>query len=195
MTNEKLGEQVSALLDGELSTDAAVEVLDALSWDDELRGRWERYQLVREAMRNSLPKYIGPDLAGGISRKLEAEPAILAPQRQPTRFHPALKPAAGLAVAASVALLTIAGLRSLTENSVPVSPVSVATVDQEVGAQSTAPVLASNPRTAPVSPSWEKAGPGVESTLNRYLVNHYEYASANGMKGMLPYVTIVGYEP
>ena len=37
------------------------------------------------------------------------------------------------------------------------------------------------------------AAPDAEARLNVYLVNHNEYAG-NGVRGVLPYVRIVGYQ-
>ena len=38
------------------------------------------------------------------------------------------------------------------------------------------------------------AQPTVESKLNRYLVNHSEYATQAGVGGVTPYATFVGYD-
>ena len=40
---------------------------------------------------------------------------------------------------------------------------------------------------------WSDVAPDAEARLNAYLVNHNEYAG-NGMRGVLPYVRIVGYQ-
>jgi hypothetical protein len=38
------------------------------------------------------------------------------------------------------------------------------------------------------------AQPTVESKLNRYLVNHSEYATQTAVRGVTPYATFVGYD-
>ena len=40
---------------------------------------------------------------------------------------------------------------------------------------------------------WSDAAPGAEARLNSYLVNYNEYAG-HGVRGVLPYVRIVGYQ-
>ena len=40
---------------------------------------------------------------------------------------------------------------------------------------------------------WSDVAPRAEARLNVYLVNHNEYAGI-GMRGVLPYVRIVGYQ-
>jgi len=42
--------------------------------------------------------------------------------------------------------------------------------------------------------TWNDARPGVEARLNGYLLTHNEYL-AGGVRGMLPYARIVGYDP
>ena len=41
---------------------------------------------------------------------------------------------------------------------------------------------------------WNRIEPAVEQRMNRYLVNHNEYAASRSMPGVMPYVRIVGYE-
>ena len=40
---------------------------------------------------------------------------------------------------------------------------------------------------------WADARPAVEARLNGYLLNHNEYL-AEGVRGMLPYARVVGYD-
>ena len=51
-------------------------------------------------------------------------------------------------------------------------------------------MLAAKPDNQPAG----KNGGLVDTRLNNYLVNHNNYASLNGMNGMLPYVRMVGYQ-
>jgi sigma-E factor negative regulatory protein RseA len=41
---------------------------------------------------------------------------------------------------------------------------------------------------------WHLDRPDLASKLDLFLVNHQEAAPAAGVKGMLPYATLVGYE-
>lgn len=42
---------------------------------------------------------------------------------------------------------------------------------------------------------WQLDHPELASKLDRFLVTHQATAPATGAKGMLPYATLVGYEP
>ncbi len=178
MMTDKLGEQLSALVDGEFPEKKTAALLETLESDKELQRRWERYQLIGDAIRHNLPAYVGPDLASRVSEALHDEPPLLTPRPGVREISSALRPAAGFAIAASVATLAVFGLRSLTEGD-------------------GSPVTGLNQQASAVEASgthWNLGQPAVESKLNRYLVNHYEYAPTNGMKGMLPYVTVVGHD-
>ncbi|MFZ0790332.1 MAG: hypothetical protein WAM94_12015, partial [Chromatiaceae bacterium] len=41
---------------------------------------------------------------------------------------------------------------------------------------------------------WGLNTPDLQSKLDLFLVNHQEAAPATGVKGMLPYATLIGYE-
>lgn len=70
-------EQISALMDDELSTDSLDYLFTAVKSDDNLGECWATYHLIGDVMRgNPLMK---PDLKQYLMQKLEAEPAVLAP--------------------------------------------------------------------------------------------------------------------
>ncbi|QXB31512.1 transcriptional regulator [Aeromonas sp. FDAARGOS 1405] len=70
-------EQISALMDGELSD---AEVLNELEMDSDLQDTWGRYHLIGDAMRGDLPVNLQLDLSDSIMTALEDEPTILAPK-------------------------------------------------------------------------------------------------------------------
>ncbi|MBL0625093.1 RseA family anti-sigma factor [Aeromonas jandaei] len=70
-------EQISALMDGELSD---AEVLNELEMDSGLQDTWGRYHLIGDAMRGDLPVNLQLDLSDSIMAALEDEPTILAPK-------------------------------------------------------------------------------------------------------------------
>ncbi|MFZ1574909.1 MAG: hypothetical protein WAT36_06700, partial [Chromatiaceae bacterium] len=49
-------------------------------------------------------------------------------------------------------------------------------------------------RTPEGNPRWHLAEPELESKLDQFLVNHQASSSVNGIKGIFPYATVVGYE-
>ncbi|CAJ1824700.1 transcriptional regulator [Aeromonas veronii] len=133
-------EQISALMDGDLSD---AEVLNELEMDSDLQDTWGRYHLIGDAMRGDLPVNLQLDLSDSIMAALEDEPSILAPK--PVETAPVLQPAVapvktdanvvplfrrvGLqlgqyAIAASVAAAVIFGVQQYQgQDGVPANPV------------------------------------------------------------------------
>ncbi|MGL4251846.1 MAG: sigma-E factor negative regulatory protein [Aeromonas sp.] len=70
-------EQISALMDGELSD---AEVLNELGTDPDLQDTWGRYHLIGDAMRGDLTVNLQLDFSDSIMAALEDEPTILAPK-------------------------------------------------------------------------------------------------------------------
>lgn len=163
-------ENISALLDGEGNDLECERALRALGADAALRATWERYHLASAAIRRELDVVVSPDLAGRIHECLRHET-----QSETTRrfFTPRLlKFSAGLAIAASVATVSLLNLPPL------VTPSAVPIARQATGKNSVA-----DARQTP---------PEQRSALNPYLVQHGEFTPAAGMNGMLSYVRVVG---
>ncbi|WP_421225182.1 sigma-E factor negative regulatory protein [Aeromonas enteropelogenes] len=70
-------EQISALMDGDLSD---AQVLNELELDSDLQDTWGRYHLIGDAMRGDLPVNLQLDLSDSIMAALEDEPTVLAPK-------------------------------------------------------------------------------------------------------------------
>lgn len=174
---DNTAEQLSALLDGECEASEAELLLRRLSKDADLKARWQRYHLISDAIKNNIPEVIDPDFTDRVSRAIEADAPLQthSPPFRSTWF----KPAAGFALAVSVAAVALMGLRFSQYNEAQ-GPRSFAAV--------TPPEL-----RLPEQPGVNNAA--VQSRFNSYLVNHNEYASMNSVHGMLPYVRMVGYEP
>jgi sigma-E factor negative regulatory protein RseA len=164
-------EKLSAFLDNELSELEERQLLKALGEDEALRQRWERYHLIRAALRSAPETPAAGNVAARVQARLAAEPA---PQAW-RRLRPATRTLGGLAIAATVAAVTLVGLTVLKE------PAPAPTV------ASTKPGSA-----VKVAKRWKTEQPEIEPTLNAYLVEHNEYA-AGSVSGMLPYVRVVGY--
>lgn len=113
---------LSALMDGEVDEFELRRTLDRVGQDSALRDKWRRYHLAASALRKE-PAAWQQDLSGRIAEALATEPA------------PRNRVLAGVlgrtAVAASVALLTIAGVRFwLPFSAVQVDAVADAAVEQ-----------------------------------------------------------------
>lgn len=165
-------EQISALIDGEVSELERERALRALRDDSVLRHTWDRYHLVSSALRRELEMVVRPGLAERIHARLQHEsPDTAVPRLPGPRF---LKLTAGLAIAASVAAVAILNLSPLTLNSQPVNTAKPVTV---------------NPTAVAIA---RQTPPEQQRALNPYLMHHGEYTSTTGMNGMISYVRVVG---
>ena len=180
--SEQIREQISALLDGELPEAEQRLLLERLERDPALRAHWSRYQLISDAVHQTLPPQVDMGLADRVMAALDAQPAHH--QNTGGWTARALKPLAGLAVAASVAVVAVLAVQ---QSRTPV----VAPGTALVAANPPAPAL---PATAGADAALADARQiQPANRLNEYLVNHSEYAASGGMPGMSPYARIVGY--
>ena len=206
MTDE-IREQLSALLDDELSATESAHLLDKLGQSRDLRDHWDRYHLIGDVLRGETLHVSSIQIADRVRERIEKEPFIVAspkPRSAAAQTEPGhrssvqwLKPAAGVALAASVAVVTVFSLPQLTGDSGdPGSGVQIAATQQPINP----PVqLVSSQRSSAYSRGsslrWKNLSePQVESKLNGYLVDHNEYAAPGGMSGVLPYATFVSYD-
>jgi sigma-E factor negative regulatory protein RseA len=170
---DKTGEQLSALVDGECEISEQQWMLRRLSSDNDLKARWQRYHLISDAVKNNLPSAVDARFADRIGEVIEAVP----PPSQVDVSGPAgvswFKPVTGFALAASVAAMGVIALH-LIDIGEPGKPDALQPVAQKEQSESTRRSL--------------------DSRLNTYLVNHNEYASMNGVQGVMPYVRIVGID-
>lgn len=203
--SDKLKENMSALVDGELEIRSASETIDMMVDDDALRVRWSRYHLVRDVLRHKAYPDAGGDLSERVRSLMADEPLHFPDRSGAQRWRGALKPLAGVALAASVAVVAVLAVRSQgplpgdadgeaaraprVATSAPLvraaTPVSVAPAPRVVRAE----VPAAGLRRL----QWSTSEPAVANRLNGYLVKHSEY-TVGAMKGMHPYARIVGYD-
>jgi sigma-E factor negative regulatory protein RseA len=185
MTTTK-DERFSALLDGEVSDFEQRRLVDELLKDEEAQGQWMRSSLIGDAMRNELPETVSLDFADVIRQQIDQEEEYQAQGSAPSWF----KPAAGFSVAAMVAVVSVLSLQSMVgyEQSTTPVPTVVSSAAPPSAVDQSNFRLASSP-----APSVQQgvSSEEVQQRINRYLVNHSEYASR---PGMLPHARIVGYE-
>ena len=171
-----MNEKLSAFVDNELSEVDERHLLVELRHDPRLRATWERYHLIRAALRNELESLAPTTLPGVVTEVISREPM---PRRWRATATTLGKTVGGLAIAASVATFAILSLQS------PVAPRGETVTDAQAtaggqAAQVATPVAARMPTEA--------------DALNAYLVEHSEFAPTAGMGNMLPYVRMVGYD-
>lgn len=178
--NEGMKEQLSALVDNELDQLEERRVFAALQSDPTLRIIWERYHLVRAALRQDLEVVVAHGLADRVAQRIAAEPstAVTFQRRHIARLI------GTLAIAASVATIAIAGVQWFQQPT-PMPLLAVAT-----NTLAPAPTQVIHSGTT----RWDTKEPEAENALNAYLVEHDEFASTAGIGGMMPYVRVVSYD-
>jgi len=156
-----MNEKLSAWMDGELEGGQARQLPSQLKRDTDLRGNWDCYHLIGDALRGVQ----GPDLCARICAQLEAEPTMLAPQRR----SPAEKLRRyALSAAASVAAVAFVGWMALP------------------GLQQDPPQIAAIP-----APEIKQVAVPAGEGAKDYLLAHQRYSPSNAMQGVAPYVRTV----
>jgi sigma-E factor negative regulatory protein RseA len=176
-------EHLSALVDGEIGRETSRFLVRRLGADNELRATWTRYHLVRDCLRHQDGSIAGEDLCARVSRALEDEQPVERSAKQAASW---LKPVAGLAIAASVALMAVVavgpGMPGTSQ-----APGELAGTEQFTSPQGLAP--------APVSSQASFSGQSNTANTNRkmdsYLLRHYQATGATGGKGFVTFVPIV----
>ncbi len=192
MMTDKVGEQLSAWMDGELPQEEVPLLLKRLEEDRELRLRLQRFQLIRDAMKGGLPELVNYRMADRVDAELRNETAAASsdadiPIPDKARSHWAQR-LLGAGIAASVAVLALVGVQMLNSRTTPptVAQPGVADAGLVVMPQPAIQRAAVN--------QWQVADPEVARRLNDYLAKHSERATTSGLQSMPPHVRIVGYE-
>ncbi len=197
MTDED--EKLSRLLDDQPGVDPAID--DALA-DVNLQYRLRRYRMIGEVMRNELPQVIDTDFHHSVMARIRTEDALQAAAEPVAADVGATaspwlwvrwKSLAGLAVAASVALVTVSLWQPLQQQAEPTDG-GIASSEQikiEEIARSLEPA---NAVPAALGMRWklEQDAPEIQQKLNAYLVNHTEYS--NSMQGLIPQARVAGFD-
>jgi len=167
-------EHLSSLMDGEMSRDSGMFLTRRLASDEALCDTWERYHLIRDCIRQPGSKHFVPGMSARLNASLDAEQV---PSVSAWRSNHWLKPASGLAIAASVALMAI----------VVTAPQPGTAPGDAVLSESTAQPFVS-PNILPLVPVSQPASftPSRKSEadrLNAYLLRHNQMAGTTGRQG------------
>ena len=198
-------ERISALVDDELSSFESRRLVDELVADSALKRRWGRYHLIGDVLRDEVYLKADDDFAAGVMERIKDEAVPSLPLINTNAW---LKPVAGVAIAASVASVSVLGLKNMTSEGM-VAPAGI------VAAESAAPVQAAVIQVA--SPVAVTANGVVQSVsieipsvrlpednaqppasvfsdprMNSYLATHAEFAAR---PGIMPRIRVVGFEP
>ena len=174
-------EHISCLMDGEVSREASRFLVRRLGSDIELSATWARYHLVRDCLRNQDGGIAQEDLGSRVSRALENE-EVAAPRLAVSRW---LRPVAGAAIAASVALVAV---MAVGPGAVPVQQAPGDIADNSA----TQPF--SSPQGYSHQAATQQASLVSAEKMNSYLLRHYQAAGAGGrgFVGIVPFVVTQG---
>lgn len=176
-------EKLSAMMDGELSEHEQARVLAELSRDPELKKTWERFQIIRAALTDELSAIVSADLGDRIAQRIRELPLPISDQKLPRQWRPATRWVSTMALAASVAVVAIAGVRWFSLEVPQVPPEQIATAPGEQPDFIRAGVT-----------RWDTGKPEHANLLNTYLIEHHEFTPTTGMKGVMSYGRFVGYD-
>ena len=202
---KELDEKLSLVLD-DYSDEDIDAVLDEVAADVNLQYRVRRYRMIGEVMRHELPESIDTGFHHGVMQKIreEAQAPAAAPATAETAETPVavtarswFRPFAGLAVAASVAVVTVA-LWQPPEPQADGDSISVATAEQQkiekLGKQLQGSAVQASTSVQTDGMRWklENESPLLQQKLNAYLVNHTEYS--NSVQGLIPQARVAGFD-
>ncbi|OOG27219.1 anti-sigma 24 factor [Thioalkalivibrio denitrificans] len=186
-------ERLSALVDNEADSFEVRRLLDELGRNEQDMVLWERYHLIGDAVRGGLNRFAEPGFAERVMEQVahESPPGV----DSAVVGRRLVKPVAGVAMAASVAVAVLLGVVSFTgtedaglpavaeaEVAPPASPQAATVADAgsaplSVRAHDNAALM--TPMEAP------------DARIHSFIVNHAEHAAG---RGLMPYVRVVGYE-
>ncbi len=152
-------EEISLLIDGELDPVRAEAVVTSLCRADGV-ATWVCYHMIGDTLRGASARGLDPE---AFVVSFAAEPTVLAPSRRSPAPH-----AIALALAATIAAVSVVGWVALT--TMPAPDAAIATARQAVG------VRAADARRA---------------VDNEYLLVHQEYSPTNAIQGIGPYLRAV----
>jgi len=195
MSQEKLYESLSALMDGQASELELHQVLKQSQTNSELREQWQRWQRVRSALHAQPQSFAELNLAERVSAALDEAPATPTVRRKTALRSRLWRSAGQLAVAASVTLAVLGGVRfyQISQQASVNPPLQVQTGMPFTLPLAEVPQLAgfNDNVTQPPTTAWqwpsEQASWQEASRLRDYLRQHNRQSALNpSIDGLLP---------
>lgn len=191
-TPEPLREMVSALVDGEASDFETRRLLASLG-DPGVSALVARHYTVRTVLRREAEMLCPPDLTASILEAVHAEQAV--PAASGVRWK---NWAGGAAVAASVCLATVFGVRGLSGPGAdaPGQHLAASGITMgALGAPAVSPVLGRSGAVpvglgVAIPAAANDADRAAELRLQMYMLDHAQNASFNTPQGMIPFVRV-----
>jgi sigma-E factor negative regulatory protein RseA len=161
--------------------------------------RMQRYQMIGDVLRDDLNTASFMDISAAVHRAVDQQPALNGPPkaRRAVFFGVSnwVRPLTGMAIAASVAMVTVVSFRTVEMNSVDHSAQTLAEVKVEFNSPAIVPVnplIASQLRLTSTQVKIKTQRQAKQ--LSDYMMRHTGYAGQSTMQGMMPYVRVVGFE-
>ena len=188
--NTESREHLSTLMDGEINRETGRFMIRRLGSDSELQGVWSRYHLIRDCLRHQA----GAFAADGLHDKVRQALADEAPGKKRSGLQAQwLKPVAGLAIAASVALMAVVAVTPGQQAGTAPAGEMVEVAAPE--AFTSPNILSRGPTSRQASLSGGTAPNSAmgrnDGRMNAYLLRHYQVAGSAGGKGFVSFVPIV----
>ena len=172
-----MNEQLSALMDSELTETEAVRLLGALKNNAPLNQTWDIYHLLGDALRKT--PQMSADFGVKVMQRLASEPTVLAPRRKPKPASPRF----ALPLAASFAAVSLVGVLTWQMTQMNQAGQSTARLAAAPTVQRIA--LTEAAATQPKAP--ERVA--FSSAASRsYLLAHQEFSPSYTMEGFPAYV-------
>ena len=211
MNDEK--ENLSHLLDEYSSNDVDQASLDDLLGDVNQQYCLTRYQMIGQVMRHELPEKIDTRFSQNVMQsvlKIDLENKSVVSQKslwqkklKPIWSRKFLKPFAGIAIAASVSIVSITlwDSVSVTTGSAVSGESIVSAEQQKIESFVNQPTQAAVPASTSLGQvnsnsngmHWKVISdvPALERKLNAYLINHTEYSKS--IQGLISQARVAGY--
>jgi len=190
MSNRK--EKISAFLDTDMHRDELMSFSLSAESDDAKVA--QRYQMVGDALRGKMSESSFVDVSSAVREALAEENIAdqkttehQASSKQPSQktglfdLSGWFRPVAGMAVAASVAVVMVVSVTQ--QDSTGVAPVAT-TIETQPAVQLAADDKAKLQNTADTK----------DTDLDPYINQHLEFATQDALQGRLPYVRAVSFE-
>ena len=189
--SQHIQEQLSALMDGELSREETLFLMRGVAHDGGLVQRWSAYHIIRQSLRRQEILPLRADFSSAVLQQVLAEGAPSA-----TRRTPWLRWASGGAIAASVAVAALVATAPGQRNAPDGQPLAASPgpsmaapgASPDFRPPMLSPVLDAQPASAggfstPAAP--------IDPRLQSYLIRHYDAAGGAGQQAAMPYVLLV----
>lgn len=190
-TDPKLDELLSAFLDGEANTKETHDVLERVARDPRIQAVLDRHQRLRASLRGELNPaldegFLGRVMAGIDAPESQADKVVVLQSRR--RMPLAVRATLGMAMAASLAAVTVLSVQTLlpsSEGAFPLSRAGMSAIERASGDG----VQVANGQAA------ERSDDGLMTAddfaeLNNYLISHNNSTIDHGLNSTMGFMRV-----